>query len=290
MKVGLQMYSVKKMIAEDPISAFKKVAAIGYKNWEVCQLYDRNDLAWNYGLQMPPEEAVDFLADLGVQVIGSHLTSEQIKDKAYLHGYFDYMRKIGCKAVGLGSSLFPYNDIPGLLKQCREWEEVARMSNDYGLRFYYHNHFMEFQRFWDQTVFELLMENTDPRLVSFELDTFWAMRGGADPLALLENYAGRILYIHQKDFPKNFRSPLNLFSYKLDINSNLTTESFRAINEPDAFVEVGTGCLDIQAIIDAGNRAGVEYIILEQDRTQMGEENSIRTSMEAFKKYTGLSF
>lgn len=290
MKVGIQMYSVKNMIADDPVSAFVNVAQAGYKYWEICQLYDRTDLDFNYGLQMPPEEAKDLLKNLDVQVIGSHLTREQLLSKEYLKDCFSYLQQIGSLGVGLGATMFEYNDIDALKKQCATWNEVGKMAQDYGLRFYYHNHFQEFQRFSGRTVFDLLMEHTNPDLVSFELDTFWALRGGADPVQLLEKYKGRILYLHQKDFAKNFRSPLNLYSYLIDENAPVTRESFRKINEPDAFVEVGTGCLDIQSIITAGNNAGVEYIILEQDRTTLGEQESIRISMERFQQYDGITF
>ncbi len=290
MKVGIQMYSVKNMIADDPVSAFVNVAQAGYKYWKICQLYDRTDLDFNYGLQMPPEEAKDLLKNLDVQVIGSHLTREQLLSKEYLKDCFSYLQQIGSLGVGLGATMFEYNDIDSLKKQCATWNEVGKMAQDYGLRFYYHNHFQEFQRFSGRTVFDLLMEHTNPDLVSFELDTFWALRGGADPVQLLEKYKGRILYLHQKDFAKNFRSPLNLYSYLIDENAPVTRESFRKINEPDAFVEVGTGCLDIQSIITAGNNAGVEYIILEQDRTTLGEQESIRISMERFQQYDGITF
>lgn len=290
MKVGIQMYSVKDMIAQDPRSAFEAVAKEGYKYWEICQLYDRKDLAFNYGLQMSPQEARELLSELGVKVIGSHLTREQIESREYLEACFSYLQQIGSLGVGLGSSMFQYNDLNALKKQCESWNEVGRMARDYGLQFYYHNHFQEFQRFSGQRVFDLLMDCTNPEWVSFELDTFWALRGGADPVQLLEDYKGRILYLHQKDFAKNFRSPLNLYSYLIDENAPVTRESFRMINEPDAFVEVGTGCLDIQSIIDAGNKAGVKYIILEQDRTTLGELESIRISMDRFRQYRGIAF
>lgn len=290
MKVGIQLYSVKDMIAQDPGAAFRKVAGIGYKYWEVCQLYGRTDIAYNYGLQMPPQEAKAFTAELGVEVVGSHLTYDQTQDEAYLEDYLSYMEEIGCKAAGLGAAFFTYMDFDALRRQCDHFNRVGERCKAHGMRFYYHNHFQEFQRFGDKTVYQLMMEYTDPGLVWFELDTYWAMRGGMDPKQVLRDNKGRICFIHQKDFPKNFRSPANLYSYAIDPNANLERGALRAINEPDGFTEVGMGCMDIQGIIDAANESGAQCVILEQDRTALTEEQSIRISMDAFHKYTGIEW
>ena len=116
------------------------------------------------------------------------------------------------------------------------------------------------------------------------------MRAGMDPKQVLRENAGRILFIHQKDFPKNFRSPANLYTYAVDPHANLDRSVLRGVSEPDGFAEVGTGCMDIQGILDAANEAGVECVILEQDRTALTEEESITISMNAFKKYKGLEW
>lgn len=290
MKVGIQLYSVKDMIAKDHIEAFKKVASIGYKCWEVCQLYGRTDVPWNYGLQMPPEEAKAFVADLGVEVVGSHLTYDQTQDEAYLEDYLSYMEQIGCKAVGLGAAYFPYMDFDGLKAQADHFNKLGEKCKAHGMRFYYHNHFQEFQRFGDKTVYQLLMENTDPGLVWYELDTYWCMRAGMDPKQVIRDNAGRICFIHQKDFPKNFRNPANLYSYAVAPDANLERGALRGISEPDGFAEVGTGCMDIQGILDAANESGVQCVILEQDRTSLTEEESITISMNAFRKYSGIEW
>ena len=281
MDIGIQLYSVKGMIDQDHVSALRKVANVGYKNWEVCQLYGRNDVAYNYGLQMPPDEARGFIEELGVKVIGSHLTDEQIRDEAYLEEYLEYMERIGCKAAGLGAAFFPYMDMNALKETIARFNRVGERCKAHGMRFYYHNHFQEFQYFGNKTVYDLLVEGTDPSLVWFELDTYWAMRGGQDPVTLLNKHGKRICFIHQKDFPRDFRSPANLYSYAISQTKNLDFGALRGINEPDAFTEVGKGCMDIAGIFKAADQAGVEYAILEQDRTQLTELESITTSYEA---------
>ena len=62
------------------------------------------------------------------------------------------------------------------------------------------------------------------------------------------------------------------------------------MSEPDGFAEVGTGCMDIQGILDAANASGVQCVILEQDRTALTEEESITISMNAFRRYSGIEW
>ena len=281
MEIGIQMFSVKGMIDRDHADAFRRVAEVGYKNWEVCQLYGRDDVAYNYGLQMPPDEAKAFIRELGVKVIGSHLTDGQTVDGAYLEEYLSYMEQIGCKAAGLGATFFPYMDMRALDEKIARFNHLGERCKAHGMRFYYHNHFHEFQYFGDKTVYDHLMEGTDPELVWFELDTYWAMRGGQDPVALLNKYGDRICFIHQKDFPRDFRSPANLYSYAVSPIQNLEFGALIGINEPDGFTEVGKGCMDIASIFAAAEQAGVEYAILEQDRTSLTELESIKISYEA---------
>ena len=281
MEIGIQLYSVKGMIDRDHMSAFRQVAAIGYRNWEVCQLYGRDDVAYNYGLQMPPDEARAFIGELGVKVIGSHLTDQQTRDEAYLEEYLSYMEQIGCKAAGLGAAFFPYMDREAMKEKTDHFNHLGERCKAHGMRFYYHNHYQEFQYFGDKAVYDLLMEGTDPALVWYELDTYWAMRGGQDPVELLRKYGHRICFIHQKDFPRGFRSPANLYSYAISQTQNLDSGALRGINEPDGFIEVGKGCMDIASIFRAAEQAGVAYAILEQDRTQLTELESIKISYEA---------
>lgn len=290
MKVGLQMYSVKGMIAENALAAFEKVAGMGYRCWEVCQLYGRDDVEFNYGLQMPPKEAIQMLERLKVNVIGSHLTMEQTQDEAYLEACLPYMQEIGSTAIGLTSCYYRKDDIDDVKAWCDHFNNVGRKTAKYGMRFYYHNHFQEFQHFGDKTVYDLLMEYTDPDLVDFELDTYWAMRGGQDPKALIEKYGHRICMLHQKDFPKDAPQPVNLYTFALNENENLTRDSISGKVDPRTFTEVGTGIMNIQEIVDAGNAAGIPYVVLEQDRTQLTEEVSLARSMEAFRKCQGIEW
>ena len=133
------------------------------------------------------------------------------------------------------------------------------------------------------------MDNTDPRYVSFELDTFWAMRGGADPVEVMKRLGARLKLVHQKDFSKTSTSPVNLWTVK-DPETLITRETFGEGMDPKDFCEIGTGIMDIQTIIDTANALGAEYIVLEQDHTQLTQMESVRISMDSFKKFSGLDW
>ena len=138
-------------------------------------------------------------------------------------------------------------------------------------------------------------KNTDPDALLLEVDTFWAMRGGVDPLELIRKYRDRITLLHQKDMSGKSGSPVNVFS-RLDrevSEEHVCDFSYwKGMTDETDFAEIGTGIMDIQSIINLANEIHtVEYMILEQDSTQMeSEAASIRKSMEEFRKFEGIDW
>ena len=184
-------------------------------------------------------------------------------------------------------------------RRCDVYNKTAKMCHDLGMRFHYHNHFCEFQKYEGKYIMDWIMEYTDPDLVDFELDTYWAMRGGADYVEMISRYPGRLCMIHQKDFPKNYPAPANLFNGIYDPSVVFVTPGMKEPNSSacltaicflayDAYTEIGNGIMDIQKIIDEGNRVGCPGIMIEQDRSQLTELESARISIENLKKYRGI--
>jgi sugar phosphate isomerase/epimerase len=133
-------------------------------------------------------------------------------------------------------------------KTSREFNEIGRrLRNEFGLLFCYHNHGYEFVPHGDGTLFDVLMEQTNPNDVFIELDILWAYFPGADPVAILEKYGDRIKLMHLKDLKKGVEGDL----------------SGKTAVEND--VALGTGQLDIPAIIAAGKKAGVKHFYIEDE-------------------------
>lgn len=286
MKVGIQLYSVKNTInrSKEPLSTLKKIAEIGYKYWEPAQVPYLKELSFGLGT-LPTKEVKKILNEYGVKVVGTHLYPIEPEN---LKPGIAYYSELGCVNVGWTGSFYTCRD--ELLKRCEAYNLAGRIAKENGMRFYYHNHFHEFQKFDGEYVMDILLNNTDPDLVYLELDTYWAARGGMDPVKLIDKYKKRLILLHQKDFAKDAGEPLNVFEKKLKPDDVITIDVYKKTRRPESFTEVGTGTLDIQSFIDAGNKAEVPYILLEQDFTKLDELESIKVSMENFHKFKGIEW
>lgn len=285
MKVGIQLYSVKEHLMKDGLGTMKAVAEAGYKYIEpFCSArFPIGEAEKGYGLGLTRQEAKAFLADTGIQLVGGHYYTGDFEAMA------DYYAYLGAKNFGTGGYLYPEGK-DELLRKIEEMNKNAEIAKKYGMRFYYHNHFWEYQKFDGKTVMEIIAEESDPDLMYFEQDNYWAARGGVDPVAEAEKLGNRLILMHQKDFAKDAGEPINLFEGRVDINGPISSKTHNDNRHVGTFAEVGNGILPIQDYINVGNKLGVEYILLEQDLTAIDELESIRISMSAFKKFTGIEW
>ncbi len=285
MKIGLQLFSVKEHLMQDAKATLAEVARLGYKYLEPFGILDDKG-SLSYGLNMPLEEAKAFLDDHDLHVVGGHY---YYPGDPQFEAFCEYYAALGSKQVGSGGDKFP-GGREEVLRKSELMNKDAEIAKKYGLRYYYHNHYWEYQPFEGETVIDTILNNTDPSLVYYELDTFWGARGGIDPVKEIGRLEDRIILLHQKDFAKDAGEPLNIWEKTADITVPVSPEIDRPTRRLELFAEVGTGILPIQSFIDAGNGIGVEYMFLEQDKTRLGEMESIAKSMEAFKKFTGVEW
>ena len=117
-----------------------------------------------------------------------------------------------------------------------------------GMQFFFHNHGYEFQPYRDGTLFDLIVQETDPALVDFEMDVFWTARPGQDPAALLRKYPERWKLMHVKDMAQG--TPMN------DLSGHAT--------EADN-VAVGSGQLNYAEILQAAEEIGLEHYYIEDE-------------------------
>ena len=285
MKVGLQLFSVKENMSRDPEATFMRIAEMGYHYIEPYANPISGDET-TFGLHMNLKQAKSLLSDLGIRVVGAHyypLASEGFDD------FCKYYKALGVKQVGSGGAHFP-GGRQDVLHKCELMTKDAEIAHHNGILYYYHNHYREYQVFEGEQVIQTIMNNTPADLVHYEIDTFWAARGGVDPVEELLRWKDRLIpLIHQKDFSKTARVPLNIWDYtRQDFPISATFDQTTRLTE--LYAEVGEGVLPIQDYIDAANNLGVEYVLLEQDKTQIGEMESIQASMEAFRKFDGIEW
>lgn len=128
-----------------------------------------------------------------------------------------------------------------LLQDAEFYNKIGEKCAANGLKFCYHNHDHEFKNTFDgEYGLDILMANTDPQCVSFELDVGWVTYGGLDPVAYLKEHAGRFPVIHLKDVAD--------------------------VDERGTFTAVGTGVLDVSAVVTAALGTGTNWVVVEQDR------------------------
>lgn len=124
------------------------------------------------------------------------------------------------------------------------------LKEQYGLSFIYHNHGFEFEPYENGTLYDYIVKNTDPEYVSFELDVLWAFFPGEDPAKLIDKYKKRYKALHLKDL-------------RIGIVGNLSGGTSGENN-----VVLGTGQIDIPAVIKAAKKAGIKHYYIEDESSK----------------------
>ncbi|GAB3038131.1 sugar phosphate isomerase/epimerase family protein [Spirosoma pulveris] len=235
-KVGLQLYTLRNELSKDPEGTLKKVAEIGYKEVETFGYANGKFLG------KTPGEFKSFLSGLGLSTPSGHYMPNNLKKDWSM--VVDHAAEAGQKYM-MCAFLFPQDrktvdDYKKLGELFNQSGEVCRKA---GIQFGYHNHDFEFQPLDGQLPYDLLLKETDPRLVKMELDLYWATHAGIDPLELFKKNPGRFPLVHLKDMAKT---------------------------QKREFAEIGTGTLDFQRILDARKLAGIEHYFVEQDAVTKG--------------------
>lgn len=151
----------------------------------------------------------------------------------------------------------------------------SRLS-PYGIMFYYHHHEFEFQRYNGKLGLEILMENTDPEHVGFELDTHWLQFAGMNPVEWIHRMKGRADLVHLKDY--------RIVMPKEGVEG-LVTSPKEVRKKIVQFAEIGTGNLDMRSILDTCIECGVRYMPIEQDTSyELSPFESMKISVENIKK------
>ncbi|CAN5479809.1 sugar phosphate isomerase/epimerase [soil metagenome] len=182
-------------------------------------------------------------------------------------GSYDQMVKDPSEAIkrakALGASYVVIFSIPhekgnftleNAKKAVEDFNKAGKIFKENGLTFCYHNHGQEFIPYQDGTLYDYIVQNTNPEYVSFQLDLIWATMGGADPVALLNKYGNRYKLIHMKDLKKGVKS---------DGKGSLPAED----NVP-----LGQGQIDIEGVIRAAKKAGIQHYYIEDESKNPTEQ------------------
>lgn len=181
-KIYLQMYSFMDGTHNDSRENLRLAAQMGYDGVEL----------FAPDLEIPVNEMKQLLADLKLEAVSMH-----VPDKDAVERLIPYAKELGCRFIGIGMEIMK-NDA-----EVHAWaarlNELGKICAENGLMLTYHNHTQEFAPCGDARVMDVLMRETDPALVSFELDAGWCAAAGADPVEFVKMYSGRVKLLHVKE-------------------------------------------------------------------------------------------
>ncbi len=198
--IGLQLYSLRDLVKEEGIQkTLDVVAEMGYKNLETAS-YDNGKI---YGLA--PAEFKKMVNDRGMKCTSAHLGQAFSKDKeAEVMAWWDQAieahNELGVKYMI--QPWMPVNDqttLDDLKMYCDYFNTVGYKTAAASIQFGYHNHDFEFRQIEGQRIFDFLLDNVSPNHVCFEMDVYWVMVGGGDPVAYMKERPSQFKAIHIKD-------------------------------------------------------------------------------------------
>ena len=233
--VGVQLYSFRDSFKNDVPGTLDKVKHFGFEYVELAGTYGQS-----------PERFGQELARRGLKAVSGHFGYELWRDNPE-----EAVRQ--AKALGLeyaGCAWIPHQ-APFDEQQCRAAAAVFNRAGEVaaksGIKFFYHNHGYEFQPYQNGTLLDLLMKETKPKLVSYQMDVLWVLHPGQDPAALLAKYGKRWELMHLKDLREGVKG---------DLSGGTDTKND---------VALGTGQADLPAILEAAKKAGVRYYFIEDE-------------------------
>jgi sugar phosphate isomerase/epimerase len=239
-ELGVVSYTYRKQFEKDVAGTLDKIKELGLKDIEFSNLFGKT-----------------------AQELRTLIDERGIKCSSFGVGYSDFVDKteeVAKNAKTLGADYVRIAGIPH--SKTMTLEEMQKAVNDFNrvgkilkeqhrLTFIYHNHGFEFQPYNGGSLYDYLLQQTNPKYVSMELDILWAFFPGQDPAALLEKYGKRYKALHLKDLKKGVKGDL----------SGGTPQ--------DNDVALGTGQINIPAVLKAAQKAKVKHYYIEDESSNI---------------------
>jgi sugar phosphate isomerase/epimerase len=235
--VGLQLYSLRDELPKDVKGTIAKVAKAGFKEVETYG-FSIKDQFWG----LTPKEFKALLDANGLKAPSGHYgLGTYLAD-----GNTTELKAAIAAAKVLGSEYVTIPWLDGSIrKNAEDYKKIAARINEAGkltkaagIRLAYHNHNFEFEKQGDTTGYEILLKGTDKKLVDFELDLYWVVRSGNDPIKLFKENPGRFTMWHVKDMDKA---------------------------NPTLNAEVGTGSINFKPIFAQAKLSGMKHFFVEHE-------------------------
>jgi sugar phosphate isomerase/epimerase len=248
--LGLQLYCVREEMKADPLGTLKELANIGYQHVEHANYRDRKFYGYS------PQDFKQILTDLGMTMPSGHtVLAPQHWDEA-AKDFTDVWKYTVDDAAFMGQQfvISPWMDsnvrqsYDALMKQLEIFNKAGELCQKSGMKFGYHNHDFEFsEKHSENTLYDIILQNTDPKLVMQQLDTGNLYNGGAKAIDIVKKYPGRFESLHVKD----------------------EIESSEGGNEKYESTILGKGIVGVKEVIDlCRDSGGTIHFIVEQESYQ----------------------
>ena len=229
---ALQLWSVKLALEKDPLAVLNQIAANGYKKIESFE--GPKGMFWG----MKNTEFKKVMDDLGMNMFSTHCNDtgdfKSFEQKAAAAGEIG-LKYIICAYKGPQKTLDNFNQFADEFNTCGE------IAKKHGLRFAYHNHDYSFVPMNGIVPMDVMIKNTDPAMVDFEMDLYWTRVAGINPLAYMDKFPNRFKLVHVKDLVKT--------------------------NTPEGQEScvIGKGTIDYKTLLPEVAKRGVQHMIVEQE-------------------------
>lgn len=246
-QLGLQLWTVRNQMAEDPKSTLEAIAKAGYQQVEL-------------GSVLGMDSTIQIARDLGLQVNSAFFNWETIvrpgaDNVPTLQQVIDQANDFGLKHLVFGYIAKGHRETADQIKKIIEnANRASEAVTKAGMKMCYHNHSFEFAPLTvdgkETCAYEMFIQEFDPEHMHFEVDVFWVKIGGWDPLKTMKRLKGRVTQVHLKD---------------LLAGSDITYDEGNVPAE--AFQELGDGTIDMKKVAKLAKEIGVEHCHVEQDQS-----------------------
>lgn len=254
--VALQLYSVRNEMEKDFEGTIRKVAALGYQGVEFAGLFDHT-----------AQQVKEICAAAGVEPVSAHVPLDELL--ANTKGTIAKYKEIGCRFIVI--PYLPEERRPGFAdfeKTLEEMKAIGAECKKQGLLMLYHNHDFEFVKLGDKYGLDVMYDTISADLLATELDTCWVNVGGENPAEYVLKYTGRAPVVHLKDFVMQGKEkPQKLYAL-----IGIDDDEEQASEDAFSFKPVGSGVQDMPAILVAAEKAGAQWVVVEQDQPDHGHE------------------
>ena len=235
--LGVQLWTFREQAKPDPVAMLKMVRAMGFTHVETAGIYD-----------MPAERFAEAVRQADLRVTSMHVSHDDLKNTPQT--VIANAKTLGASYVGIawyphGREGFTEADAR---RAIADFNQFGRTLKDAGLKFFYHNHGYEPVPHRDGTLLDLIIRETDPSLVYFELDVLWTWLPGVDPAALIRKYPGRFKLMHIKD-----------------MKPGVARGSLAGGIPDEQKAVIGQGQVNWADVLAAAARDGVEHYYLEDE-------------------------